>query len=538
MKNGYKFEQNPGNTAICYYRYSSDAQRDCSIDQQRQAAHEYAAKKGLRIIREYEEHAISGTRDDRPQYNLMLYEIEKIRPAYLILWKTDRLSRDKYALVMAKKRLRECGVKLNYVAEAVPDDDEATQVLLESLYEGIAASFIVSHRKNVMRGLNYNAERAIYNGHILLGYKGEPDKQYVIDEANAEIVKKIFKDYVDGVPKKRICDELNAKGIKTSFGNKFTVNSLTHILKNDSYLGIYKYGDYRIEGGMPRIIDDALFEAAQRKMKANQRGGKHAILKINPNADIADFWLSGKLYCKECGCTVTGCSGTSKSGDLFYYYACSGHRKKKCGLKYKKKSLLERIAKSVIEDLLTDDALRIEIAKELYAYYKEKNNNDAYIKSLSSNLDDLEKKLGNILNAIENGIYNDTTADRMHELELQKKNLQDEIKTEELRKSAELKLDDILKFFHSFVDCNKTKDLSRIIDRFVDRIYVSEDKMYFTFYYSDDQRILDMDEMNDYICNMDKIFEILNGSGSCISADRKRKKRAEKGQELPKDFFA
>ena len=102
-----RFVQNPGSNAICYYRYSSDAQRDVSIVQQKDAAHEYAEHHGYHIIKEYDDPAYSGTRDDRPAFQLMLYEVEKLRPAYLILWKTDRLSRDRIDAVMAKKRLRE-----------------------------------------------------------------------------------------------------------------------------------------------------------------------------------------------------------------------------------------------------------------------------------------------------------------------------------------------------------------------------------------------------------------------------------------------
>lgn len=64
-----RFTQNPGNTAITYYRYSSDAQRDASIDQQRQAAHEYAEAHGYYVVKEYEDYAISGTRDNRAGYN-------------------------------------------------------------------------------------------------------------------------------------------------------------------------------------------------------------------------------------------------------------------------------------------------------------------------------------------------------------------------------------------------------------------------------------------------------------------------------------
>ncbi len=97
-----RFNQNPGRSAICYYRYSSDSQRDASIEQQQEEAVKYAEAHGLRIIKEYADRAISGTRDDRAEYNLMLYEAEILRPAYLILWKTDRLSRDRYDSPVAK----------------------------------------------------------------------------------------------------------------------------------------------------------------------------------------------------------------------------------------------------------------------------------------------------------------------------------------------------------------------------------------------------------------------------------------------------
>lgn len=98
--------QNPGNSAICYYRYSSDAQRGCSIKQQQDAAREYAERMGLEIIREYKDSAISGTTADRPGYQHMLYEIETLRPANLILWATDRLARDRYESVFAKNKIR------------------------------------------------------------------------------------------------------------------------------------------------------------------------------------------------------------------------------------------------------------------------------------------------------------------------------------------------------------------------------------------------------------------------------------------------
>ena len=62
-----KFVQNNNNLAIAYYRYSSHAQNEASIEQQREAAEKYAVGHGFQIVKEYADAALSGTSDDRRQ---------------------------------------------------------------------------------------------------------------------------------------------------------------------------------------------------------------------------------------------------------------------------------------------------------------------------------------------------------------------------------------------------------------------------------------------------------------------------------------
>ena len=507
-----RFVQNPGSNAICYYRYSSDAQRDVSIVQQKDAAHEYAEHHGYHIIKEYDDPAYSGTRDDRPAFQLMLYEVEKLRPAYLILWKTDRLSRDRIDAVMAKKRLRECGVKIVYVAESIPDDDEATQILMESIYEAMAASFIVSHRKNVVRGMTYNAENAFYNGVKMLGYVGEVDHKYEVDQATAPTVRRIFKEYTEGVPMQKICDSLNNAGQKTVRGNRFTVNSLRNILVNRAYIGEYKFGKTLIPDGMPRLIDDETFQKAQAKLEANKRGGKGAIKKLHPEIEIEDYWLTGKICCGLCGGTMQGVSGTSRSGNLYYYYSCINYRKHTCTLKYQRKELMEKIVLYILDDLINDPALRIIIAEKCYAYHQAQNDdNGAYEASIRAQLKDVEGKLNNLVKAIEAGIFNSTTAERMNVLENQKSMLNDALLAEQNRKKCDLTLNTIVKFLSSLVgDINNPDTRHRLLDFFVDKIYVYPDKMVLTFYYTDDRRELPFEETIRLIDNRKKILDMMN----------------------------
>lgn len=536
-----RFVQNPGSNAICYYRYSSDAQRDVSIVQQKDAAHEYAEHHGYHIIKEYDDPAYSGTRDDRPAFQLMLYEVEKLRPAYLILWKTDRLSRDRIDAVMAKKRLRECGVKIVYVAESIPDDDEATQILMESIYEAMAASFIVSHRKNVVRGMTYNAENAFYNGVKMLGYVGEVDHKYEVDQATAPTVRRIFKEYTEGVPMQKICDSLNNAGQKTVRGNKFTVNSLRNILVNRAYIGEYKFGKTLIPDGMPRLIDDETFQKAQAKLEANKRGGKGAIKKLHPEIEIEDYWLTGKICCGLCGGTMQGVSGTSRSGNLYYYYSCINYRKHTCTLKYQRKELMEKIVLYILDDLINDPALRIIIAEKCYAYHQAQNDdNGAYEASIRAQLKDVEGKLNNLVKAIEAGIFNSTTAERMNVLENQKSMLNDALLAEQNRKKCDLTLNTIVKFLSSLVgDINNPDTRHRLLDFFVDKIYVYPDKMVLTFYYTDDRRELPFEETIRLIDNRQKILDIMNSprpEGVVPSCALEMPLNDDDGEENP-DFF-
>lgn len=509
-----RFVQNNNRNAICYYRYSSDAQRDASIEQQQKAAHDYAKAHNMNIIKEYADHAMSGSRDDRPEFQLMLSEVKRLRPAYLILWKTDRLSRDKIDAVIAKKQLRDAGCDVVYVAEAMPED-EAERVLLESIQEGLAQHFLIQHTKNVTRGMRYNAENCLYNGRVLLGYKGKPDCKYEIDEKTAPIVKMIYRKYADGVPMKQIANDLSDAGIKTVKGKDFTINSLRYILSNRAYIGEYHWGEYRIQDGMPRIIEDELFEAVQEKMALNKHGGNRSAKEKHPEKvekKPEEYWLTDYITCGHCGERMHGLSGTSKQGRLHYYYACGNHRKHKCEMKNIRKDKLENVVLFILSELIRDSALRILIAERCYKYYIEQNSDGgAYLESIKVRIADVDKKLNNFLKAIEAGIFNDTTAQRMKELELEKQLLIDEKNAEECRKKYEIKLEDIVKYLDSLIDnMNETTTKHKLLEILVNKIYIYGDKVVVSFHYTEDNREISFDEFEIFIANREKIETMMN----------------------------
>lgn len=504
-----RFKRNENNNAICYYRYSSDAQREVSIKQQAEAAHNYAQEKGYHIIREYQDSAMSGTRDDRPDFQRMLREVEELKPAYLILWKTDRLSRDRIDAAIAKNRLRQCGCQIEYVAEPMPED-EAERVLIEGISEALAEHFVIQHTKNVTRGMKYNAENALYNGRKVFGYIGKPNCKYETDPQTAPIVKRIFQKYADGVPLQSICNELNDAGIKSSLGNSFTINSLRHILHNRMYVGEYKWGDILVPDGVPRLIDDALFEKVEKRFKQNKRGGQGAAKKLHNTTNV-DFWLTNHMYCGKCGATVSGMSGTSKTGKTHYYYTCTAHRKHKCSQKSIRKEQIESIVKYALEETLNNPHIQFLIATKCYNYYKSQvSDNGEYEKSIQSRIKEVDKSLANIMKAIEAGIFNDTTQARMKELEIQKSLLADELVVEQNRRKYEIKFETIVKYLQSFAgDLDDPKQLEKVLAFLVKKIYTYGDSVMIMFSFIDDKRYPYKDTL-EHIEILDNVQNILN----------------------------
>ncbi len=502
------FQRNPGNVAFCYYRYSSDAQRDVSIDQQRQAAHEYAEQHGYIIPPEceFEDRGITGTTTDRPGLQLMLYKAKHMRPAYLILWKLDRLSREVHDSFIIDAQLRDSGVQIVTVAEVLPED-EGLRYAIQGLYASMAHNFIVNHRSNVMRGLNYNAENALYNGIKILGYAGKQNEKYEIDPETAPIVRKIFTDYVKGKPLQKIANELNESGLRSTQGNPFVVNSLNNILRNRAYIGEYRYGEHIIPGGMPQIISLELFDAAGKKLEKNRRGGR------KPSQEDIEFWLTGHIYCGECGAPLHGISGTSKTGSIYYYYTCLQHKKKACKMRNQPKEKIEAIVRYTLDRMLEDSALRLFIAKLCFDYYEDSKSDDkgAYLESLKSKLKDVEGKLQNFVKAISAGIFNETVQQAMSELESQKHLLKEQIEAEELREKYDIKLDTIVKYFEGFVGNLDNEQLRKhVLDIFVDKIYIYKEKMVITFHFTDDKQELSYEDTLEMLENHGYLMDCVN----------------------------
>ena len=490
------FKQNDNNIAITYYRYSSHAQNEASIDQQRELARKYADEHGLYIIKEYADEALTGTTDERPQYQLMIREIAKIKPSTLIVYKIDRLGRNQFELASIRYKLRELGVQIYKLYEPNLDPNDPMSSLMDSICDGMAEYYSMNLRQNVMRGMNYNATHCLWNGVKTLGYKKGPNKSIVIDDEIAPVILRIFNKYADGMPLTELANELNSQGIRTSLDKQFTVNGLRSILKNRAYIGEYHYGNVVVPDGMPVIVPKSLFKAVQDRFESNKHVRSQTAVNGEYEALEPRFWLTGKLYCGYCKETMQGISGTSHTGAKHYYYACKNHRKHKCDLKNIRKELLEDAVVEIIKNFLADSELLASLAVDVSDYCAQAYHDDSYLKSLQAELKKAEKEVNNLVNAVKSGLLSEAIAEALSQAEEKKKGLISAIADEEVKLKLAFDNSSIQKYFEMYKHADFSDDTVRntLLDYFIDKIYVFEDKLIIDWFISDDRIEVDISE--------------------------------------------
>lgn len=228
----------PDQTAcVIYARFSSDRQRDESIEDQVAVCSKWAAARGLAVVSVYADRAISGTSDERPQFLRMVADAERGAFSAVVVYKLDRFSRDRYDTAIYKKKLQDLGVRVESAMESIPDSPEG--LLLESLISGMNEYYVRNLAQNVRRGMMGNAERCLTNGNVVYGYKTGADGRYEVDERQAANVRRAFELAGAGKTRKEVMAWLNDSGVRNARGRRWTYDNVRHLLSNERYLGVY-----------------------------------------------------------------------------------------------------------------------------------------------------------------------------------------------------------------------------------------------------------------------------------------------------------
>ena len=329
--------------AVAYARFSSDNQREESIDAQLRAIKKYCSEHEIVLLATYADRGISGTSDNRPEFQRLISDSEKGAFDMVIVHKLDRFARNRFDSAIYRRHLKQRGVRLVSVLENLQDTPES--VILKSVLEGMNEYYSQNLSREVRKGLLENALACkVTGGHPLLGYSVDKEThKYIINEYEAEAVRIIFSMYVDGHSYSEIIAELNNKGYRTRRGDVFGKNSLYAILKNERYTGVYIYvpdsiknptgkyarhGQYdenaviRIPDGMPAIISEELFRKAQEKLAERQHKSARFSAK-------EEYLLSGKIVCGVCGNPYAGNSRKPRPDHpLYVSYKCTRRNQK------------------------------------------------------------------------------------------------------------------------------------------------------------------------------------------------------------------
>lgn len=476
--------------AAFYGRYSHGPnQSESSIEGQRRECYARAKSQNVTIRKEYIDRHISGQTDQRPQFQQLMKDAKKGLFDIIYVYTIDRFSRNKYDIAKYKNELRKAGCKLISAKEYIPAGPEG--IILESVLEGMAEYYSKELSRKVSRGMYESALKHRHIGGVVpFGYILTKNKKYKPDPIKAPIVREIYERYVNGEPAVEICSNLNERGITTAYGLKFSKNSLNRILSNPKYMGTYTYNRtytdeiteqkktelLEFKNVIEPIISEELFMKAGQRMEKN----KHTT-KRNKNKPIVEFLLSGKLFCGKCKAPMTGDSGTSRTGNTYYYYTCSNKKNKRgkeaCRSKsYPKEKLEEFIVSYTWNEILSPET--IDFISENIISLQGKQKDDLQIRSMLQQKKEIENKIANIMNAIENGIYTETTKARLENLEEAKRNLEYSINVEKFKNEAPAESKESIIYFLEQFKNGDIKDIDcqrQLINSFIDTIILDEE---------------------------------------------------------------
>ena len=453
---------------VIYARYSSHSQTEQSIEGQLQTCYEYAKNNGYTVIGEYIDRAQSGTTDNRVEFQRMISDSEKHTFEGVLVYQFDRFARKRSDSAINKTKLRMNGVRVISAREPIADD--ASGILVEGVLESMAEYYSVELSQKIRRGMDINAEKCLSNGsNPGLGYCVDEDRRFHIDPEGAAVVREIFEMYASGKTVAEITKYLNAKQIKTSQGKAFNKNSLHRMLRNKRYIGYYIYKGKETPNGMPRIIEDELFERVQRILDKNKAAPARS-------RGREEYLLTTKLFCGYCREMMTGYGGTGKSGKVYHYYACKNAKKKLCRKKVVNKEGIENRVVTECRKMLTDNNIE-NISKAVEAACKSDNDNSA-IKRLKAAIKEADNAIENLWKALESGQAVEMITERIAKRKQEKEDLEAELAIE-MGKEVNFTASQIEAFLNSLKKGNVNDPNIRrgLINTFIRAIYLYDDKM-------------------------------------------------------------
>lgn len=430
-------------TVAAYMRYSSDNQDEHSIEYQRQAITEYCKKENYFLLAEYWDEAYTGTNDRRPSFQKMIADAGENPPWQTILvFDYSRWFRDTNYSTLYEITLLDLGIDVFSITEQFDTSSEG--MLMRDVKKAFNAFTSRNIAKFTHAGMVTNAKNGEHCGGVPpLGYD-IINKKLVINEYEAEIVRRIFDMYENNYSYKQMAEELNGMGYRTKFDQPFTYNSFSSILHQEKYAGTYVWNKASGKGASGKrnshkakaeaeqirkeddtivIIPRAQFDRVQ-KMFADRQNG-------TATSKSRRFYLLGSggfLKCAECGALMIG-EVVKSHGRSYKYYYCPNHKKagKKCSNVGIKAKILEPF---VVNTLVKEISQR----EDLISLYNTSDEKDK-INQIKNQIAGLDKASKNLVNEFASGKSKEAIDDlraKLKDVAIRKQHLSAEL--EELKR--------------------------------------------------------------------------------------------------------
>lgn len=387
-----------------YIRVSTDKQEELSPDAQRRVLLDYAKNNDILISPEYiyQDDGISGRNaEKRPMFQQMIgHAKSKEHPFDVILvWKFSRFARNQEESIVYKSMLKRDKVDVISVSEPLIDGPFGS--LIERIIEWMDEYYSIRLSGEVMRGMTEKALRGGYQATAPIGYTHVKSGIPIINSNEAQIVKRIFSEYLSGYDLSTITRRLNDDGYKTRRGYPFEYRVIRYILENPFYIGKVRWNYAKhsswhkndaaeiiiAKGQHEPIISVDDFEKVQERLKKEFRPARRKGIVYSQH------WLCGILKCGYCGSNLA--ITHHANGDTFqcYKYAKGQHRGS-CSISAAKASdaILETISSCIGTGNIA------------YNYAPAKDSSDNRLAELKQELAKLDTKEKRIKLAYEDGI--------------------------------------------------------------------------------------------------------------------------------------
>ena len=431
-----------------YARVSSErqAEKDLSIPSQLKALREYAAKQGWAIVREFVDEAQSARTADRPAFQEMIGLAKQKNSPFqaIVVWNLSRFARNREDSVVYKSLLRKRGIQVISFNERF--DDSATGRFYEAITEAIDEFYSIRIGQDTLRGMKENAQRGFWNGSLVrFGFQtkrvndsgGNLKNAVAINEAEASVVREIFRLYPSGMGAKAIAKRFNERGVPYRGKVKWDRQRILDILGQPAYVGrlYFNRENHRertlkpesewVLFGVPPIVDENTFkqvEEIKRMRDPNQ---------TNPAITASPTLLSGLVKCGLCGASMTLETG---KGGRYRYYNCRDFLRKGSsvckGQRVPAPTLETEIKNHLVDRLFTPGRVR-ELLKGLHKLaVRQSQERGSQRQELQHKLADTEKRLQRIYHVIEEGTLDlSDLKDRLKELQREKSTLEQQLAT-------------------------------------------------------------------------------------------------------------